>query len=161
MRPAGIAERVRRIIEPTVNCLGYRVWDVRYVKEGGENYLRVVIDSPGGVGIDDCTKVSLAVDPLIDKEDIIRDPYCFEVCTPGIERELVKPEHFAEMTGKNVKIKLYRPVNGEREFNGTLTAYDGRTVTVTQNGETVSFDMKTVSKVALDDFDMEDERKNG
>ena len=92
---ANIAEKVEALIRPCISELGYRIWDVEYVKEGAEWYLRVTIDSDDGIGIDDCERVSRAINPIIDEADPIEDFYYLEVSSPGIERVLRRPEHFA------------------------------------------------------------------
>lgn len=149
---ANVAEKVRALIDDTVKAQGVSLWDVRYVKEGAENFLRVFIDSPGGIGIDDCERVSRAIDPLLDEADPIENSYCLEVCSPGLERELVRPEHFRSMIGRPVTVKLYRAKDGQKVFAGTLV--DGPDPIVVQIGEqAVSFQKSEASSVRLDDFE--------
>ena len=104
---ASAAEKVFALIEETVKNQGVTLWDVRFVKEGANRYLRVFIDKPDGITIDDCTAVSHAIDPIIDEADPIEESYYLEVCSTGIERELSKPQHFDSVIGKTIKIKLY------------------------------------------------------
>lgn len=145
---AGIAERVYVLIRDTVEQQGVSLWDVRFVKEGASHYLRIFIDKPEGVSIDDCTNVSHAVDPLLDDADPIDCTYYLEVCSPGIERELTREEHFSAMTGRTVCLKLFRPRDGMKEFTGALKAYGGNIVLET-NGAEISFERNEVSKVVL------------
>lgn len=146
------ADKVRALAEAPIESLGYRIWDVRYVKEGAEWYLRIFIDSDQGIGIDDCAAVSRLVDPILDDADIISTSYYLEVCSPGLERELSRPEHFAVMTGKSVTVRLIRAENGAKEFTGTLTGYDNGDVTLDTTDGTVTFQNQNISKVKLNDY---------
>ena len=146
------ADKVRALAEAPIESLGYRIWDVRYVKEGAEWYLRIFIDSDQGIGIDDCAAVSRLVDPILDDADIISTSYYLEVCSPGLERELSRPEHFAVMTGKSVTVRLIRAENGAKEFSGTLTRYDNGDVTLDTIDGTVTFQKQNISKVKLNDY---------
>ena len=149
---AGAAERVYALIKETVENCGVELWDVKYLKEGASWYLRVFIDKPEGISIDDCTDVSHAIDPVIDQADPIDDSYYLEVCSPGLERELSRPEHFVKMMGQKIKIKLYKAVDGVKEFTGMLkSAQDGVTIE-TENGD-VTFTLKEISKAHLCDFE--------
>ena len=152
---ANAAERVYRLIGDAVAEQGVELWDVRFLKEGASWYLRVFIDSPDGVSIDDCTNVSHAIDPIIDREDPIDVSYYLEVCSPGLERELTRPEHFKKMAGRKIKVKLYRATDGVKEFTGILK--DGTdVVTVDVDGREMKFDKKEISKVNLCDFEQTD-----
>ncbi|MDR0859360.1 MAG: ribosome maturation factor RimP [Oscillospiraceae bacterium] len=103
---------------------GCTLWDVDYVKEAGTYYLRIFIDRDDGVSLDHCEAVSRALDPLLDDADPIAESYILEVSSAGLERVLKKPADFAKCLGKRIKLKLYSPKNGKKEFMGTLTAYD-------------------------------------
>lgn len=148
---ASAAERVYSLIEETVKEQGVTLWDVRFLKEGANWYLRVFIDSENGIGIDECTNVSHAIDPIIDEADPIDKSYYLEVCSPGIERELTRDWHFCWAKGKKVKFRLYKAVDGKKEFEGVLTDV-GDDLTLTTENETVSFSKEAVSKAYLDDF---------
>lgn len=150
---ANAAERVYTLIKDTVEAQGVTLWDVRFVKEGTSWYLRVFIDKPEGISIDDCTNVSHAIDPIIDEADPIDVSYYLEVCSPGIERELTRPEHFNMQIGRKVKIKLFRPAFGKREFTGTLLEYGNDVVISDDGGERYSFNKKDISKVNLCDLE--------
>ena len=154
------ADKVWALVEPAVASLGLRVWDVRYVKEGAAWYLRVYIDGDNGVDINHCTEVSRLIDPVLDEADLIAGPYYLEVCSPGLERELIRPEHFSAMLGRSVHVHLVRPVDGRRDFTGTLAAWDNGNITLNDNNSTRIFEKAMISKVKLNDY-MEDERKNG
>lgn len=129
-----VAELVWQFSEPVVESLGCSVWDVEYVREGSEWFLRIYIDKEGGVGIDDCEAVSRAIDPILDEKDPIADSYTFEVCSAGIERTLKRPGDFAKFMGAQVLVKLYRPKNGAKEFTGELTGYENGAITITAPG---------------------------
>lgn len=149
---ANIAERVTQLISPTVEELGFLLWDVRFVKEGADWFLRVFIDSPEGISIDDCVSVSRAIDPIIDEADPIDKSYCLEVCSPGIERELTKPEHFNKMLGQKVKVKLYKAIDNQKEFIGVLESYNGD-ITVDADGNKMLFAKADIASVKLADFE--------
>lgn len=146
--------KVWEIVEPLAKQLGLEIWDIRFVKEGANHYLRIFIDKEGGVGIDDCVDLSHAIDKPLDDADPIDCSYCLEVSSTGIERELTRPEHFESRIGEPIKIKLIRAVDNQREFCGKLKSFlDGRITIVMDNSEEVSFDKKDTSWVKLDDFD--------
>ncbi len=150
------AEAVTKLVEPIVQEFGLRLWDVRYVKEGAMWYLRIYIDSDEGITIDDCEKVSRAIDEPLDRLDPIDGEYCLEVCSPGVERELIRDEHFAEFIGADVMIKMIRPIEGiGKEFNGKLKAYDKGEVTIEDHSaeNEVTFNKKEAVYIKLDDFD--------
>jgi len=116
--------------------LGLTLVDTEYVKEGQSNILRYYIDKEGGVTIDDCEKASRAVSDLLDREDFIEEAYVLEVSSPGLGRPLKKDKDYVRNLGKEVEVRLFKPVDGTKEFVGTLKAFDEKTVTV-QEGETL------------------------
>ncbi len=145
---ANVSEKVFSLVKDTVEACGVTLWDVRFVKEGASHYLRIFIDKQDGISIDDCTNVSHAVDPLLDEADPIDGSYYLEVCSPGIERELTRPEHFTASVGKTVVIKLFKAVDGTKEFTGVLKNFDGGITVETQN-ETKTFEKGSFSKVHI------------
>ena len=147
---AGVAEKVFTLIKETVEAEGVTLWDVRFVKEGASHYLRVFIDKPEGICIDDCTAVSHAIDPVIDEADPIDVSYYLEVCSPGLGRQLVREEHFTASVGKPVRIKLFKAIDGKKEIVGALKKYDGTFTVVTENGE-VTLQKSEVAKINLAD----------
>ncbi len=149
---ANAAERVYSLIEETVKAQGVTLWDVRFLKEGANWYLRVFIDKPDGIGIDDCTNISHTIDPIIDEADPIDKSYYLEVCSPGIERELTRDWHFEWAKGKSIKIKLYKALDGKKEFVGILGDVGENITITTENGE-LSFSKGSVSKTYLNDFE--------
>ena len=147
------ADAVTQLVQPIVESLGLRLWDVRLVKEGAALYLRIFIDKDEGVSIDDCEAVSRAIDEPLDELDPVDGEYCLEVCSPGIERELIKDEHFEQFIGADVMVKMIRPLpETGKEFKGVLKSADKHTCTIeTQQGE-ITFNIKESVWVKLDDF---------
>ena len=144
---------VRAIAEPIAERLGLQIWDIRFLKEGTGWFLRIFIDKDGGVGIDDCVEMSRALNDPLDEADLIEQAYCLEVSSPGVERELVRDEHFQKYIGEKVKFKTIRPVDGKREFSGNLESYDDGMFTVRFEDESgLSLSKKETAWIKLDDF---------
>lgn len=143
---ANTAEKVYALIKETVESCGVSLWDVRFLKEGASHYLRVFIDKPEGISIDDCTAVSHAIDPIIDNADPIDVSYYLEVCSSGIERELTRDEHYIAFKGSKIEIKLYKAYEGKKTWTGILTDYDKGPVIALENGQTVKFSKSEISK---------------
>lgn len=144
-----ITETVRLLAEPVAEANGVELWDVEFVKEAGIQYLRVYIDKPGGIGIDDCEAVSRALDPILDEADPIPCSYVFEVGSAGIDRELKRASDFARFMGSRIQIKLYQPLNGQKSYVGELKAYDNGDVTVLTNGEELTLKKPMIAQVRL------------
>ena len=140
---------VTKLAQPVIEAQGLELWDVEYVTEGGQRYLRVFLDSPNGVDIDQCEAVSRALDPILDEADPIPDSYVFEVGSAGAERELKRPGDFERFMGSEVEVRLYQPVNGSKTFVGELTGYDKGNVSVTIGSNSMSFDKSQVALVKL------------
>lgn len=144
---------VRAIAEPIAQRLGLEIWDIRFLKEGTGWFLRIFIDKDGGVGIDDCVEMSRALNDPLDEADLIEQAYCLEVSSPGVERQLVRDEHFQKYLGAPVKLKTIRPVDGKREFSGVLEGYDNGLATVRlEDGSGLSLSKKEAAWIKLDDF---------
>lgn len=144
-----ISEQVWQFSQPLVEACGCSLWDVEYVREGGEWYLRLYIDKEGGVDINDCEAVSRAVDPVLDEKDPIPESYRFEVCSAGLERVLKRPSDFERFMGEPILIKLYRPRNGSKEFAGVLKGYDGGNVTALVGASEITFEKAEIALVRL------------
>lgn len=126
---------VRELAEPLAEELGLVLWDVEYVKEGTEWYLRITIDTDEGVTIDDCERMHRAIDPLLDEADPIENSYHLEVSSPGLERELKTDFHFATCTGELVEVRLFAPVDGIKIWKGVLAPVeDGKICIETPGG---------------------------
>lgn len=120
-----VAETVRQLAQPLAADLGLSLWDVQYVKEGADWFLRIFIDKEGGVGIDDCVDMTHAINPVLDREDPIPQEYTLEVSSPGINRKLSRPEHYTAYLGEPVCVKLIRPLeNGVRQLEGLLLSVE-------------------------------------
>jgi len=144
-----IVDLVTELARPIVSENGLELWDVEYVSEGGQWYLRIYIDKEDGVSIDDCEKVSRALDPILDEKDPIPTSYIFEVSSAGLERTLKQPAHFQRFLGENVEVKLYKPLDGSKLYAGNLTAYENGDVTIDCGGKTMQFTKKQVASVRL------------
>ena len=144
-----ITEIVESFAKPVVEEQGCTLWDVEYIREGGEWFLRLYIDKVGGVDINDCEAVSRAVDPILDEKDPIPESYHFEVCSAGLERTLKRSGDFEQFMGSAVLVKLYQPKNGSKELKGTLTGYENGNVTIDQAGTSVTLEKKEVALVRL------------
>lgn len=129
-----LIDTISELVAPILDELNLALWDVEFVKEGGEHYLRIYIDKQGGVAISDCEAVSRKMDALLDEVDPISEPYIFEVSSAGIERRLRKPSHFEDNIGSMVLLRTYSPKNGKKEFIGKLNAYHNGDV-VLDDGE--------------------------
>ena len=150
------ASMVHTIAEPIAKELGLDIWDVRFLKEGANWYLRIFIDKEDGVNIEDCEKFSRAIDPILDEKDFIEQSYCLEVSSPGLERELTKDEHFDRFIGSDILVKLIRPIEGVgRELDGTLTANSKETFEIADADDNrLTINKKDTVWVKLDDFNM-------
>ena len=144
-----VTEQVVAFAEPIVKEHGCELWDVEYVREGSEYFLRLYIDRDGGVDINDCEAISRAVDPILDEKDPIPGSYHFEVCSAGLERVLKRPSDFQKYLGSPITVKLYRPRNGMKEIPCVLRAYEDGRLTVEAGKETVTFEKSEVALVRL------------
>ncbi|MBQ2729291.1 MAG: ribosome maturation factor RimP [Clostridia bacterium] len=143
-----IAGTVRDLVAPVAESFGFMLWDVEYLKEGADMILRITIDKPEGIDIEDCEKMARAIDPIIDEADPIEVSYKMEVSSPGIERVLSRPEHFTSCIGEKVEVKLYAPVDGKKQLVGILSAADEKTVTVTVDEADITLEKSAVAKVS-------------
>lgn len=144
---ANIEEQVYELINKSVTGLNLKIYDIEYVKEGKDWYLRVYIDKEGGVDINDCENVSRLIDPMLDEADLIKQAYCLEVSSPGLERTLRKQEHFDEAVGQEVELSLFKAINDEKKVIGILKNCDENNITLEIDGNEQSFDRKNISKV--------------
>ena len=144
-----VTELVASFAEPIVKQHGCELWDVEYVREGSEYFLRLYLDKEGGVDINDCEAISRAMDPILDEEDPIPESYHFEVCSAGLERPLKRPSDFERFMGEPIMVKLYRPRNGLKEIPGILRDYENGCVTMEAGKETITFQKSEVALVRL------------
>ena len=144
-----LTEKIQALAEPVVEEEGCSLWDVEYVREAGTWYLRLYIDKEGGVGIDDCERISRRLDPILDEADPIQESYVFEVGSAGAERELKRPSDFERFLGSEVEVRLYQPCEGRKAWVGTLTGYADGTVTIRCGAEEKSFSKAQAAQVKL------------
>ena len=142
-----IAARAKALALPYAEQLGLTLWDVRFLKEGAQHYLRFWIDKPGGVDLDDCEAMSRAIDKPLDDADFIAQSYTLEVCSPGIERELTRDEHFTQYIGERVTAKRTHP---PQEIVGVLEGYADRRLRLRlEDGEALEIEKKACAWVKL------------
>ena len=144
-----VTELVAGLAQPVVEANGCELWDVEYVREGSEYFLRLYLDKEGGVDINDCERISRAMDPILDEKDPITTSYHFEVCSAGLERALKRPSDFERFMGSAITVKLYRPRNGLKEIPCVLVGYEDGKVTVQAGKETITFEKSEVALVRL------------
>ena len=128
MKRAEVEQRCEALVQPILDEHGFELWDVGYVKEGANYYLRVYADKEGGITIDDCVTISRALEGKLDEEDFISEAYILEVSSPGLGRPLKRERDFARSIGAAVDVKLYQAVNQQKEYTGLLKAYDEKKV---------------------------------
>jgi ribosome maturation factor RimP len=144
-----VTDKVLELARPIAEAAGCEVWDVEYVREAGAWYLRVYIDKPGGVSIDDCEAVSRALDPVLDEYDPIPTSYTFEVSSAGAERELKRPSDFERFMGAEVEVRHYQPIDGAKAHTGVLRGYADGAVTVEIKGKEITYSKPQVAQVRL------------
>ena len=146
---ASIEEKVEELLVKPVTDLGYKLYDVQCSKEGKEYYLRVFIDSPKGIDLSDCEKVSNEINDILDSADYIKEQYFLEVSSPGVERVLRKNEHLNENIDKEVEIKLFKPIEGNKEYIGTLKNFNDENIELEIEENTISIERKNISLIKL------------
>ena len=144
-----VVDAVAEFARPVVEAHGCSLWDVEYVREGADWYLRLYLDKEGGVDITDCEAIHRAMDPVLDEKDPIAESYFFEVCSAGLERPLRRPSDFETFMGQPVLVKLYRPRNGLKEMPGILRGYEDGRVTIEAGKQTETFEKSEVALVRL------------
>lgn len=143
-------EKTEALLLPIVEEYQFELVDVEYVKEGSNWYLRAYIDKPGGITVDDCEAVSRRLSDLLDENDFIEEAYILEVSSPGLGRPLKKEKDFARSIGEEVEIRLFRPIDHEKEFVGILKDYDKNTLTVElEDNEIMNFARDNIALVRL------------
>jgi len=141
---AKIEEKVEELVKEKIENIGYSLYDVEYAKEGPNYYLRIYIDKPDGIDLNDCEKVNDEINDLLDQADYIKDQYFLEVSSPGIERILRKDSHFEQNIGNQVEAKLYKKdENGRKSYIGELKAFDADTITIDE----IKFDRKNIAQL--------------
>lgn len=145
MAENNIESKVSKLLEEKILNMGYELYDVRYEKEGKDYYLRIIIDKPSGIDINDCEIVNNEINDILDEADYIKEQYFLEVSSPGIERVLRKEKHFLKQIGNEISIKLFKPIDKQKEIIGTLEEYNNNEITIKQNSETIRIDLKNIA----------------
>lgn len=142
-----IESKVEKLITPKVENLGYKLYDVEYVKEGKDYYLRIYIDSEKGISLDDCEKVSNEITDILDEEDYIKEQYFLEVSSTGIEKVLKKDKHLQDNIGVEVQVKLFKPINKTKQYQGNLKDFNENEIILETNEECISLERKNISQI--------------
>ena len=147
---AKVTDLTAQLAQPIAESVGCSIWDVEYVKEAGTWFLRIFIDKPGGISIEDCEAVSRPLSDKLDEVDPIEGSYTLEVSSAGADRALKKPEHYRQFMGTEVEVRLYRPRDGRKEHVGILTGHDENgIVTIDVAGTPTAFEKKELAQVRL------------
>ena len=150
MKRSEVEKRCEDLVQPILDEHGFELWDVEYVKEGANYYLRVYADKEGGITIDDCVTISRALEVKLDEEDFIEEAYILEVSSPGLGRPLKRERDFARSVGEEVEIKLYKAINQQKEYTGLLKSYDETTVTIEyEDGTEQTFTRAEIALIRL------------
>ncbi len=144
---SNIETRVEQLLEKIIVDLGYDLYDVRYEKEAKDFYLRIIIDKPDGIDLYDCETVNNAINDILDEADYIKDQYFLEVSSPGLERILRKEKHFLSQIGNEISVKLFKPINKQKELIGTLEEYNNTELTIKVDEETIKINLKDIALV--------------
>ena len=142
-------DELRQLLEPAIQRLGYEVSDLEAKLGGKDGVIRIFVDHPDGIGLEDCEKVSRAVSALLDVEDPLPGHYNLEVSSPGLDRKLTKVEHFQRFEGDTVKVQMRFPILGRKRFRGTLVSSDDENIVVEVDGELHELPMATIDTARL------------
>jgi ribosome maturation factor RimP len=142
-------DELRKLLEPSIERLGYELSDLEVRLGGRTGFVRIFIDHPDGISLDDCETVSLAVSALLDVEDPLPGQYNLEVSSPGLDRKLTKIEHFQRFAGETVRVQMRFPIAGRKRFRGTLVSSNGENIVVEVDGEAHSLPMATIDTARL------------
>ena len=145
MKGNNVESKVESLLEPIITSLNYELYDVQFVKEGKDYYLRITIDKPDGISIEDCETVNNAIDDILDEKDLIKESYFLEVSSPGIERVLRKPWHFEKQLGKLINVKLFSPIEKQKEFEGILKTYGEEALKLVVDEKNVEIELKNIA----------------
>ena len=142
-------KRTEEFLEKLSGELEFEVVDVEFVKEAGEYYLRAYCDMEGGIGIEDCAEISRRLSDWLDENDFIDEGYILEVSSPGLGRALKKDKDFLRELGKEVELKLYKPMEGVKDFEGVLKSFDGENITIETEDKDQVFTKKEIANIRL------------
>ena len=145
MAGENIESKVQNLLEPIIQNLGYELYDVLYIKEGKDYYLRIVIDKESGIDINDCEKVNDAINDILDEADYIKDQYFLEVSSPGVERLLRKEKHFEKQIGNKISVKLFKAIENQKEIVGILKSYNLDELIIEQENKEMRIEVKNIA----------------
>ena len=145
MAESSIEAKVEKLLEKIISDLGYYLYDVLYVKEGKDYYLKIIIDKESGISLEDCETVNNAINDILDEADYIRDQYFLEVSSPGIERTLRNQRHFEKEIGNEILLKLFKPINKQKEVIGVLKEYNNKEIVLQVEKEDIIIDLKNIA----------------
>lgn len=144
---ANIEEKVENLLTTIINDLGYELYDVEYAKEGKDYFLRIFIDKPEGIDLNDCEKVNNAINDILDEADYIKEQYFLEVSSPGIEKILRKDKHLQANIGNLVEIKLFKPIDKQKAIQGNLKDFNKEKLTIEKNDGDITIERKNISVI--------------
>lgn len=144
---ANIEEKVESLIEPKIKELGYILYDLEYVKSGKDYYLRVYIDKKTGISLEDCELVSNNITDILDQADYIKEQYFLEVSSPGVERVLRKDKHLKDNIAAKVQVKLFKPFNGKKQYEGVLKSFSENKVALEIDKEIIEIERQNISQI--------------
>lgn len=142
-----IEEQIEGLVSKTINDLGYSIYDVMYVKEGKDYYLRIFIDSEKGISLDDCEKVNDAISDMLDEANYIKEQYFLEISSSGIERHIRNDKQLELNLNERVSIKLFKPIDNKKELEGVLDSFDSEEININIDNEKVSIPRKNISSM--------------
>lgn len=143
-----LEEKIQSLVEQKIQSIGYELYDVEYVKEGKNYFLRIYIDKEGGIDLNDCEKVNDAISDLLDEANYIKEQYFLEISSPGIERTLKNDKHLKQNIGSNIEIKLFKKdENGKKEYIGILEEFDSNNITIKQEEVEAAIDRKNIAHI--------------
>ena len=144
---AKIEDKVESLIENKIQELGYNLYDVEYVKEGKNHFLRVYIDKDNGITLDDCEIVSNGITEILDNADYIKEQYFLEVSSPGVERILKKDKHLKSNIGANVQVKLFKPLDGKKQYEGILKDFDSDNIKIETSSQILEIERQNIGQI--------------
>lgn len=142
-----IESKVENLIIKQIENLGYELYDVEYVKEGKDYFLRIYIDNPNGISLDDCEKVNNEITELLDAADYIKEQYFLEVSSTGVERVLKKDKHLQKNIGEEIQIKLFKPIDKQKQYIGKLKNFNNDEVILEIENNEIKFERKNISQI--------------
>jgi ribosome maturation factor RimP len=150
MKSENLLQEIRQVVEPILQSQGLELVDLEYHREGRGWVLRIYIDREGGITLDDCAEVSGEVGAVLEVKDLIPNPFVLEVSSPGLTRPLKKPEDFIKYRNRPVKIKLYEPLEGRKNFKGTLLGLEGEKVRLEVENQVYELPLQGIAKANLE-----------